>query len=299
MQSFPDRKKYNVVSPTALNVSLSLNQFLSVTGVSNGDLSVYMGTGNYIDAIIVNNDVLLTYSVGCGDCPSGCTYGRRWQFRVNSSSDCSVTYLSSETRGLAVLMPELIIECFSIVVPVIFTSIKAFQKENYQVVQWEMQREDEVIQYKIECSADGINFRKIGQINIINPSSVPKTYSWIHWENVTGNNFYKIKMIDRSGYIKYSPIASLTIKQKASLNINPSFIQNGILNIQLQELQRGTYKVEFLNTTGSKVFTRNIQVKGSTVAEIFNIPVNVPAGIYILSVKGNTTLPVSRVFISR
>ncbi len=296
-QIYPDKRIYNIISPVALNIQALRNQFLFIAGTANCDLIPYFD-GNSMDVDIVNADVLLTYMIRCGDCPSGCTYGRIWKFRINTGSDCSVTYLSDQYWGLAVFSPELRGDCIDAVVPVILTSIKAFKKENYQVIQWEMEKEDEVFRYEIERSANGNNFSYIGQVNIVNPSSVAKTYSWIDRALISGNIFYRIKIIDRSGFVKYSPIVTLNIKSEKTISVNPSFIQDGILNIYINKAEQGNYQYELLDITGGKIFSGTIIVNSISIREKIIIPAHIPGGLYILSLKGKSTLPVCRVYIS-
>ena len=57
------------------------------------------GNGNRINAIFTNNNTRLSYTFGCGDCPSGCTFGRSWTFNVRTSTDCPVDYIAVEDWG--------------------------------------------------------------------------------------------------------------------------------------------------------------------------------------------------------
>lgn len=56
--------------------------------------SVYGEGSEIIVDTICSSYVQLSYRYSCGDCPSGCTVNRYWQFKVYN--DCSVEYLGSK-----------------------------------------------------------------------------------------------------------------------------------------------------------------------------------------------------------
>lgn len=61
-----------------------------------------MGDGNDIIGQIIGNEVRLVYSHGTGDCPSGCTYRKNWEFYVYD--DCTVSF-----EGESYNSPELLV----------------------------------------------------------------------------------------------------------------------------------------------------------------------------------------------
>jgi len=102
-QLYPARTIYIISSPIAINATALAKQFVNFSGVGTGNAyqltSQPAGNGNRINAIFTNNTTRLSYTFGCGDCPSGCTFGRTWTFNVRTGTDCSVDYIAVEDWG--------------------------------------------------------------------------------------------------------------------------------------------------------------------------------------------------------
>lgn len=102
-QIYPDRTRYIVSSPIAINAAALARKFEQLSGVGAGNANAVSpmpsGNGNVIRAIYLNNAINISYSFGCGDCPSGCTMGRTWRFLVRTGTDCSVDFLAVENWG--------------------------------------------------------------------------------------------------------------------------------------------------------------------------------------------------------
>jgi hypothetical protein len=300
MQFYPDKKIYLVSSPAALNMPALKNQFQQISGVVYSELESNVPGSNYIGADIINGDVLLTYNVGCGDCISGCTFGRQWNFKVNTSTDCSVNYISANYWGIILVMPEIFdfSSCFGPVVPIELTGIKVSQKNNYQLVEWQMAMEENVARYVIERSDNGINYLSIGKIELTGNSSGPVNYSWKDVDLVSGNIYYRIKIVDRSGAIKYSPVAFINIKSKAGITISPTLVSNNYINIQFNKVDKGIYFIDLLNNMGQKIFSAEMNANTETFSKQLKIPASLSSGVYVFSIRGKTMQANQRIFIS-
>jgi hypothetical protein len=98
----PTSTVYTISSPLAINAGALARQFEKFSGVGVGKayaLPFLSFNNNIVQAEFIDNSIQLTYSYGCGDCPSGCTMERIWKFKVHSGTDCSVDYLSVENWG--------------------------------------------------------------------------------------------------------------------------------------------------------------------------------------------------------
>ena len=75
------------------NLPIITNDLDTITGVLYAEPNGYFGDGNNIWDSIYTDHVELIYSLGWGDCPSGCTSRRNWKFNVYF--DCSVEFVES------------------------------------------------------------------------------------------------------------------------------------------------------------------------------------------------------------
>ncbi len=82
---FTSDNNYNFMALTA--------DLATIPGVYESEPNFAFGDGNNISDSIYNDHVELIFSLGWGDCPSGCTARRFWKFNVYY--DCSVEYVGS------------------------------------------------------------------------------------------------------------------------------------------------------------------------------------------------------------
>lgn len=76
-----------------LNIAALAPLFSAITGVRSSSPNGAVGDGNDIRGSRAESDIRLDYSVGSGDCPSGCISRRSYRFAVDSTG--KVEYLGS------------------------------------------------------------------------------------------------------------------------------------------------------------------------------------------------------------
>lgn len=81
------------ISDSNYNIFALADAFLAAPSVLGSGLSAFVMDGNDISCTIHTDYVELTYSIGWGDCMSGCINHRFWVFKVYY--DCSVEYVGS------------------------------------------------------------------------------------------------------------------------------------------------------------------------------------------------------------
>ena len=83
-----------LVSEDPLDIAALARRFLPVGGVVSAEPDAVAGDGNDIRGAALGPGWRLEYSVGFGDCPTGCISRHTWTFRVEG--DGTVTFLGSE-----------------------------------------------------------------------------------------------------------------------------------------------------------------------------------------------------------
>jgi len=69
------------------------NKLQSIDGIVSANPDSIFGDGNDIEIFSYTSDeITLLYSVGWGDCPSGCYYRHYWEFTIDEE-DCAVTFV--------------------------------------------------------------------------------------------------------------------------------------------------------------------------------------------------------------
>ncbi len=74
-----------------INTAALLNTLTSIGGIERVEYEQTSGDGNDIEVRVFEDYLEMTYSLGYGDCPSGCRFRTYWQFKVYP--DCSIEYV--------------------------------------------------------------------------------------------------------------------------------------------------------------------------------------------------------------
>lgn len=182
--------------------------------------------------------------------------------------------------------------------PVTIASIAAYQKNKGIQVDWIAQSENNVAHYEIERSENGQQFNKTSIVPAKGNNAGMQSYNWYDAVPKEGNNFYRLKVIDKEGTFKYTSIVRVNLGSKADgLSIYSNPITNNTLGLQFSDMKKGNYTLSLYNNSGQKVFTNVIGHSGVPSSYSIGINAGINAGIYRLSISnGETNLVKSVVF---
>jgi hypothetical protein len=175
----------------------------------------------------------------------------------------------------------------STVVPVTFTHLTAFEQNSDIAVEWVVQNEVNIRQYEVEKSLDGVHFTSMNHTHARGGNT---TYNWLDVHAVTGDNFYRVKIVDNSGRITYSSIVKVNIgKQQPAITIYPNPVTDGIVNINFIEMPAGMYQVKIFGAAGQLVFTKQLIHAGGNAAEAIQFNRKFAQGVYQLEIQNTHT----------
>jgi hypothetical protein len=195
---------------------------------------------------------------------------------------------SALTNGIHQFNRFSIVNPASIILPVKFVDFKAYQKGSGVRIDWTAVNEINVDHYEVEKSANGIRFTTIDRADVIKNSSYAN-YRKTDSSPAIGNNFYRVKAIDKDGAVTYTSIALVNISHgKTSIIIYPSPVQNRIVNVRFTNLRAGNYYFIMYNTLGQQVLNRKIEHTGGSATQSFTLPANAASGSYIVTLFNNT-----------
>jgi hypothetical protein len=122
---------------------------------------------------------------------------------------------------------------------------------------WDVAREINHDYYDVEKSTDGSNFTSIGKVTGIGP------YYFVDEEPVEGNNFYRIRQVDKDRKFTYSRTISLEYRKKdLSIGIYPNPVKDA-LNIEFSKPVRSNIRVQVTDMTGRTIFQRAYTLTGT------------------------------------
>jgi hypothetical protein len=135
--------------------------------------------------------------------------------------------------------------------------------------------------YDIERSSDGISFAKIGSVKAIQSDDVAQ-YHFDDTEALPGNNYYRLKQVDKDGSYQYSSIQKVNLYEAVKhWNLYPNPAKNNTTLFALNSYTKAGIAISDMN---GKIVYRTT-VTNIVAGQQFIIPVQQLAkGLYIIKI---------------
>lgn len=270
-------------------VDLEIYGVLKFENTSGPDLLTLRGTtGNYSKITVYQNGVVRP---SCGgnsgvSCPATNTEGIKlssvasliydvtWGQIYGPQSSVNGSQLGGSANGSPL--------------PVKFSNIKASEKGTGVQIDWTTYSEQNLANYQIERSSDGINFSAIGEVAPRNVAAETQ-YNFFDALPLSGTSFYRIRNNDIDGKSGLSNIVKLNLnKNIKTIGIYPNPVIGNRVSFQTSDLAKGAYNVEVINAFGNRVFQQSVNHAGGAINQLLNLP-NLQSGQYTLRITGAST----------
>lgn len=147
--------------------------------------------------------------------------------------------------------------------------------------------EREMSCYAVEHSVDGITFTTIGSQQPLNGTQASVSYSFVHSQPLTGNNYYRIKGRSVNGQVQYSNTSVVKFgSNSANINVVPNPVEANRMQLQVNYLKKGSYNVTVSDVIGRVITTREVMYDGSAQVISVILPSTVRSGSYYVKVEG-------------
>jgi hypothetical protein len=169
------------------------------------------------------------------------------------------------------------------VLPVVFTSVKAYKVNKNIQVEWKVADEKDVLKYEVEKSANGTDF------SIVNTTAPNQSgaYTWIDETTFEGENFFRIKSTGRNGAVKYSQIVNVMMEREViPFTILPNPVTGKTIHLHFANQPAGNYRFSLINSAGQLIKRISLPVNSSTTALALTINGAVTPGAYQLQIAG-------------
>ncbi|MEZ5028711.1 MAG: T9SS type A sorting domain-containing protein [Ferruginibacter sp.] len=175
--------------------------------------------------------------------------------------------------------------------PIDISSIKAYEKNNGIQVDWMMSTEQDMDKYEVEKSTDGRHFIKTGTVLSKGNSNIQVNYGWFDANPAFGDNFYRIRAIEKAGTYKYSDIVRVNIGKGISTGISmyPNPFEGNGFNLQLNKFAAGTYTLTMYNSIGQQVYNTTLTHGGGSATQFISLGKDLAAGTYTVKINGEGT----------
>ncbi len=184
------------------------------------------------------------------------------------------------------------VDTLTVVLPATLLEFTAKAFKGYNELRWKTTNEQNLAGYEIEYSFNGVDFVTAGN-KLAENGTGDNHYSFQH--TITGFTrlFYRLKIKDMDGRIKYSAILTVDKKTDALVKIYPMPItQDACSIISDQPVEQAV----LYSMDGREVFRRKL----NNVSGQINIPLpNMQNGVFILQLKLKNKYVTERIVISR
>jgi hypothetical protein len=206
-----------------------------------------------------------------------------WRFKIKASlqrNESAVVSSPLFTISSTIAVPN----ANSTTLPVQLTGLKAIQVDKDVLVKWTTSAESNVDRYEVERSVDSRQFTLIATVSA-RGSAVSADYIYLDRNPFPGNNYYRIKTVDKSGEIRFSSIVYVKfVTVSGSLNVYPNPIISNNIFIQSNYLAKGDYTVSLVTSTGQTILNELVVHGGGAFTHSIPLSPALAKGIYMLKI---------------
>lgn len=170
-----------------------------------------------------------------------------------------------------------------IVLPLKLISFSGNVHNNMVMLNWKTSNEVNMKDYEIERSSNGINFVTIGNIDSRNIFNTDQQYNFTDPLQISGTNFYRLRMVDVDGRYSYSAVLKIS---------NGKISENGISSVVNPFSDKISF--QYRSVVTGQVWIKLTDMSGRTVR---SLNTSVLTGVNSMNVEGLQTLPGGIYFI--
>ena len=166
--------------------------------------------------------------------------------------------------------------------PITLLSFTGNQQDGKHILDWETVLEDDAAYFELQRSGTSSAFEKLGTIAAHDANTEEKQYQFVDQQPLVGNNFYRLKMVDKDQKFTYSNVVLLRLlKDKSVIKIYPNPTA-AILNIELSGKQdNGEILIDIYDASARLVGRKTIKNNNA----IFQMDVSILAtGTYAIRI---------------
>ena len=177
--------------------------------------------------------------------------------------------------------------------PVTLTSFSGKRNQAVSYLNWVTENESQIVSYSVERSFDAANYSQVGLVSAFN-SGGNSYYRFMDTVIFTGQVFYRLKITDRDGKIKYSGVVVMSesgLDEQIKV-VNPVYSQ---VALQKSNFEQDKYRYRITTLTGQVMQEGTVTFNGPGGA-IIPLLRSYAKGIYHLELRAGKNLVVKKLF---
>jgi hypothetical protein len=171
-------------------------------------------------------------------------------------------------------------------VPVTFTSFTGKKEGSINILNWTTATEINNLGYELQRSADGRSYSKIDFIStkaINGNSNTPLSYTYQDLKPLTGNNYYRLKQLDKDGKTHYSNVVNLKGDKATQVNITgvyPNPTRN-TLNVSIASPSVEKVSIVITDISGKVLIQQSVVLNSGDNVQTLDVS-NLSQGTYLI-----------------
>ena len=161
-----------------------------------------------------------------------------------------------------------------------FIALDAANENRGVDISWQIENENNMKQFFIQKSADGISFQDAGTVS----ASSSNIFEWSDYAPYDGKNYYRIKAIDLKGKSLLSPVIYTSKVNLEDISLFPIPATSNNLNLKINNQQVGNYDVLLCNLSGQPIIKTSFYYSGGKHIEKLHILKELKTGFYVVTI---------------
>ena len=167
--------------------------------------------------------------------------------------------------------------------PVIINSFTAQRVGVVNLLSWTTEQEINTVHFIVERSSDGVNFVSIGQVVAAGNSNSKRSYSFTDRSPLKGNNYYRLKTVDKDNSSRFSNTRSVRNEGVVDVRLYPNPVTDKVsLAINADRATEGQLLIS--DMTGKIVYSRSVKLAAGNTTIPINLN-NISTGSYIMKIQ--------------
>ena len=166
--------------------------------------------------------------------------------------------------------------------PVEITTFNAVVNNNFVKAVWQSVTEFNTDHFTVQHSIEGNNFTNIGSVKAIGTGN--NSYQFTDVQPSKGKNYYRLQIVDNSGAISYSKVATVQFDRNHKIVVYPTLIQEGIVNIHTNEANAGKATIRVIDLNGRILQSDILNINEGSNAFAYRIS-NTAKGNYFVTIE--------------
>ncbi|MEP7166175.1 MAG: Ig-like domain-containing protein, partial [Ferruginibacter sp.] len=170
--------------------------------------------------------------------------------------------------------------------PITLLNFSGRNNGNYNILDWTTSSEQNSSYFNLERSTDGVNYVNAGTISAAGNSNIAKNYNYN--DNISAINknlyYYRLKMVDVTGSIKYSSVVKIRLNSKGfNMEATPNpFADQLRINIETELSENAVISLK--DISGRSIQQKESQLRKGNNAVLLSSLGHLPGGVYLLTI---------------